>query len=103
MPSVVFSLVLSDVLQQIVDLVDQLASVHAGLVAALAALATLVTLMEDAIKVVFLVILWDFLHGWQPFEVWRLSIGGGGGGRGGGGRGRRGGNMGGSHGSTSRI
>lgn len=87
MPSLFFSLVLSNVLQQFVDLVDQLASVHASLVAALAALATLVTLMEDAIKVIFLVILWDFLHGWQPFQVWWLSIGGGG--SGGGGRGRR--------------
>ncbi len=85
MPSLFFSLVLPDVLQQFVDLVDQLASVHAGLVAAVAALSTLVTLMEDAIKVIFLVILRDFLHGWQPFEVWRLSIGGGGGGSGGGG------------------
>lgn len=62
---------------------DQLASVHAGLMTALAALATLVTLMEDTIKVIFLIVLWDFLHGWQPFEVWRLSIGGGGSGGGG--------------------
>lgn len=95
------ALVLPDVLQQLVDLVDQLASVHAGLVAALAAaLATRVTLVEDAVEVVFLVILWDFLHGWQPFEVWRLSVGGGGGG---GGWGGRGGNVVGSHGSTSRV
>lgn len=83
MPCLIFSLVLSDVLQQFVDLVDQLASVHAGLVAALAALATLVARMEDAVKVIFLVILWDFLHGWQPFQVRRLSIGGGGSGGGG--------------------
>lgn len=81
------SLVLPDVLQQLVDLVDQLASVHAGLVAALAALAARVTLVEDALEVVFLIVLRDLFHRWQPFQVWRLSIGGGGGGCGGGGGG----------------
>lgn len=55
------SLVLSDVLQQLVDLMDQLAGVHTALMPALTALAAL---MEGAIKVIFLVILWDFLHGW---------------------------------------
>lgn len=82
MPLFLSSSVLSDVLQQFVDLVNQLTSVHVGLVAALAAFGTLVTLMEDAVKVVLLVILWNFLHGRQPFEVRRLSVGRGG--RGGG-------------------
>lgn len=77
MPCLSLSLVLSDILQHFVDLMDQLTSIHASLMAVLTALATLVTLMEDAIKVVFLVILWDFFHSWQPFEVWQLSVGGG--------------------------
>lgn len=73
-----FTLVLSDILQQLVDLVSEFTRVYAGLVATLAALPTLVTLMEDGIEIVFLVILWDFFHGWQPFQVWWLSVGGGG-------------------------
>lgn len=69
MSSLFFSLALSDILQQFVDLVDQLATINASLVAAFAALSNWVTLMEDGVKVIFLIILWDFLHGWQPFEV----------------------------------
>lgn len=58
---------MSDILQEFVDFSHQLTGVH-QLVSAVAAFALKVA--QHRVKVIFLVVLWDLLHGWQPLGGW---------------------------------